>query len=73
MFSNSQDETLFRKNILTYQQEFGKDKVILLFPEKWAKTIDPKDYFPMKVESWEINGIGLRTTNCTANWTLLLT
>ncbi len=73
MFNKPEDEALFLKNITTYQQEFGKDKVVLLFPEKWAKTLDPKNYLPMKIESWELNGIGIRASNCSANWTLLLT
>ncbi len=73
MFTKPADEALFMKNITTYQQEFGKDKVILIFPEKWAKTIDPKAYLPMKVESWELNAAGIKAANCSANFTILLT
>ena len=68
-----QDEELFNKNLKTYEQEFGKENLVIVFPQAWSKNLDLKIFAPTKVEAWELNAVGIRVSNCSANFTLLIT
>ena len=70
---NASDEAYFQKILKTYEQEFGKDKVIIIYPNYYTRNVDPKDHFPSKVESWDLSAVGLRVENFTANFTLMVT
>ena len=72
MFLKASDENLFAQTLRSYMQEFGPDKVIIVFPLSWHKKIDVKRYSPCRVETWDLTAVGLRVENCSANFTMLV-
>lgn len=72
MFLAASDERLFLQTLAAYEQEFGVERIVAIFPYSWAKKIDPAKFHPIKCETWDLNGVGIRVNNCTANFTLLV-
>lgn len=66
------DESLYDRTLIAYEQEFGADKVVAILPKSWADRIDPKKFLPYKLESWDLAAVGIRVTNASANFILLI-
>ena len=66
MFKNSDDEKLWEKVLLAYQQEFGASNLILSIPQ--AEENPQLD--PMTIRHWQKNLYRITVKKCTANFEL---
>ncbi len=77
MFLDPSHERVFYDTMATYGEEFGADKVIVIFPKRWSKRLDPEAFKPMKLQTWELPAVGLRVHSvgrrCTAQFTMVVT
>jgi hypothetical protein len=60
LFDNSEEE--FHALLQTYKEEYGSDRLLVLFPKQILKKLDVSKFKPIEIKSWEAPMIGIRVT-----------
>lgn len=69
MFLSEEKEGEFFSTLAAYEAEFGADRLIVIIPTSWLKSIDLNVFQPMTVKTWNTEAIGIRVQKISAKYT----
>jgi hypothetical protein len=66
MVNRESQERIFYKTLSCYEQEFGAEKITIIFPKSWTSKMDLSVFLPIKVKVWDSDILGIRVDGITA-------
>lgn len=69
MFKTQEEERKFNSILTAYEQEFGADNIIIIFPERLSYILKPSAFKPFTIRTWKNNYIMIKSDKYSANYT----